>query len=219
MKIVILGLLALLLSSCAGYHFRRHSNPFVWYGVKSITVPMFVNQSILPNVAGPITKEIVMKLNRFPNLDVHVGETGDTDGVLVGIIYSSDELNNVLAPSGSSFTKGTLTDSIGARRNFYLPTTTTINLKLRLVLIKRPSFEELNAVQSNPNTPMRTAKIIFDKTLDLSHSFTLRAAERTTMDSAGVTNFTFNKSLIDKGIRTMAEDVAKTFQEVILDVF
>ena len=49
----------LTLASCAGYHFNTNNNPLIGYDIRSVAVPMFVNRSVIPELAAPMTKEML----------------------------------------------------------------------------------------------------------------------------------------------------------------
>ncbi len=79
----------LALASCAGYRFQEKNNPFAQYGVKSISVPMFYNHSLFPNISAPMTKEVYQMLSSFSGLKLSSGHE-EADAVLVGIITSPE---------------------------------------------------------------------------------------------------------------------------------
>ena len=54
MKYIVL---LLLFSACRGYHFRNQTNPFENYAVRTVAIPMFLNQTPVPNTSAPFTKE------------------------------------------------------------------------------------------------------------------------------------------------------------------
>jgi len=90
-----------LLSSCAGYHFNTNNNPLIGYDIKTISVPMFVNRSTFPNLAGPMTKEIILALNDYSGLKVFSGNNDSADAVLIGIIESNDHFNEAVKTTQS----------------------------------------------------------------------------------------------------------------------
>lgn len=214
-------MILLLANACAGYNFVGPKNPFANYGIHSITVPMFVNQSALTGMAGVMTKEIRLRLQRYSGLDVRSGENEGTDAVLIGIIGSSDSRYQVLTPSSRKFTESELADSLGQRSQFYVPTTNLYKLSLRLVLIKRPSKEDLEFLTTGQFSPLisRHPKVIFSQTLDLTGSFTRYLEGNLNVDSAGVVNYTKTQGVFDSSLISLAKSAADQFETVVIHVF
>lgn len=222
MKLVIRFLfIVLIVSSCAGYNFVGPKNPFASYGVNSITVPMFVNHSALTGAAGVMTKEIRLRLQRYSGLDVRSGENENTDAVLVGIINSGDSRYQALIPTARKFTESELASSLGQRSQFYVPTSNTYKLSLQLVLIKRPSQEDLEFLSSGQFSPLisRHPRVILSQTLDLTGSFTRYLEGNLSVDSAGVVNFTKTQGIFDSSMNGLARSAADQFETVVIHVF
>ena len=93
----IFYLILVLLSSCSGYHFNTNNNPLIGYDIRTVAVPMFINRSVLPQLAAPMTKEIILALNDYSGLKVVSGDSENADAVLIGIIESKDHYNEVVS--------------------------------------------------------------------------------------------------------------------------
>lgn len=220
-RVISFLFIVLVVSGCAGYSFVGAKNPFASYGVNSITVPMFVNRSALSGAAGVMTKEIRLRLQRYSGLDVRSGENGNTDAVLVGIINSADSRYQVLTPTARKFTESELAGSLGARSQFYVPTSNSYKLSLQLVLIKRPSQEDLEFLSTGQLSPLigRHPRVIFSQTLDLTGSFTRYLEGNLDVDSAGVVNLTKTQGVFESSMNGLAKSAADQFETVVIHVF
>jgi len=65
---IFLFIFFILFQSCAGYRFQNRANPFKQYGIKTLAIPMFYNQSTISNIAPAFTKEIYNMLSGFNDL-------------------------------------------------------------------------------------------------------------------------------------------------------
>lgn len=210
----------LFLLGCAGYHTVDHRNPLFRYGVKSISIPMFVNQTSYSGVNAPFTREIARILHSYPDLQVYSGEKLQADAILIGVIKGEDKLVDGQESTTKRFTNDTLKDSIGNRKQFYLPSNTTYKLSLELTLIKDPTPLDYKLIQTDLKKYMsRHPKVIFNESLALNGSFDRVILGNTAPDDGGVVNYTQNKALFDKSIDTLAKNAAQNFKDVILNAF
>ena len=208
------------LVGCAGYHFKYRTNPFDSYGVASVAIPTFVNYSALADVSAPMTKEISLLLRKYSGLRVYAGDNDNADAVLLGIIDSSELISETSSTTATEFTSGGLQDSVGQRRPFYLPSQTSYKLKLRVVLIKRPTAQELELLTSELGRQVKKGvKVVFNETLELHGSFTRSLKPNLQPDDGGVVNFTHNKGIMDENLNELAKSAANNFKEVVLDAF
>ena len=220
-RLFILLSLLLLVGGCAGYNFVGPKNPFAQYGVQSITVPMFVNHSAITGVTGVLTKEIRLRLQRYSGLKVSSGESSSTDAVLVGIIDSADSRYQVFTPAARKFTESELASSLGARSQFYVPTSTNYQFSLKLVLIKRPSEADLEFLSQGQLSPLlsRHPRVIFSQELNLTSSFTRYLEGNVNVDSAGVVNYTKSQGVFESSLDALAKSAANQFETVVIHVF
>ena len=96
----------ILATSCSGYHFNLNNNPLIGYDIKSIAVPMFVNRSVIPQLAAPMTKEISQALNEYSGLKVISGDSEEADAVLIGVIESKNYYKETVVTTQTAFTSG-----------------------------------------------------------------------------------------------------------------
>lgn len=210
---------AMTLSGCAGYHFNTSNNPLIGYDIKTISVPMFINRSVIPQLAAPMTREITLALNEYSGLKV-MSNSEESDAVLIGIIESSDHYNTVVKTSQTLFTEGDVQKSIGNRTSFYYPVQTSYQLQLRLILIKRPSKEEIELMTSELGPKVLAhPKVVLQDTIPVSGQFSRVAAPNNSINSAGEVNFVKNKGIFEKSLQDSCYQAAQTFKQVVLNAF
>ena len=208
------------LASCAGYHFNTNNNPLQGYDIRSIAVPMFINRSVIAELAAPLTREITFVLNEYSGIKVMSGDNDSADAVLIGIIDSRDHYNEVVRTTNQLFTDNTLKSSIGARSPFYYPIETSYDYALQIILIKRPSKEELQLLTTDLGQFMKiNPKVVLMDTIPLSGSFSRVVGDNISADSPGKTNFVKNKGLFEKSIQDSAMVAGKAFKQVVLNAF
>lgn len=206
--------------SCGGYHFTTNNNPLIGYDIRSIAVPMFINRSNIPELAAPMTKEITLTLNDYDGLRVFSGDNKDADAVLIGIIESNDLINDTLKTSQYQFTDKTVKSSVGDRAPFYYPIESTYTLTFRVILIKRPTKQEMEMITSDLGKFMKVnPKVVLMDQYDLTSTFSRVVAETSTPESAGETNFTKNKGVLEKNLQETSVRAAQNFKQVVLNAF
>ncbi|MGZ3787590.1 MAG: hypothetical protein ACXVLQ_03665 [Bacteriovorax sp.] len=212
----------ILLGGCAGYHFNTNNNPLIGYDIKTISVPMFVNRSVIPQLAAPMTKEITLALNDYSGLKVVSSDAENADAVLIGIIESKDHYNDVVTTTQSLFTDNDkdVQKSIGGRSPFYYPIQTTYNFSLRLILIKRPSKEELELLTSELGAMVKIhPKIVLTDSINLNGNFYRVASPTSTALAPGEVNFVKNRGIFEKSLQDTCYQAAQTFKQVVLNAF
>ncbi len=177
---------------------------------------MFVNQSNIPRVSGPFTREISSLLMNYSGLRIYPGDYQNADAVLLGIVSSKKRRNDTLETVGTQLSSDVAPVITQNRRKFYVPRSTAINLKLHLVLIKRPTKKDLKLITSDLRKYIRTnSKIIFNETLNVRGAFTRDIHG----GDAVVVNQTQNLGNQRLAIDEMAKEVADNFKEVVLYAF
>lgn len=220
MRVMIFSLSLILLSGCAGYRIRREVNPFAQYQIERVAVPMFVNRSSFPLLSGVLTSEIRMMLADFPGLAISASEDPSADAVLVGIIDSPDSLIQASKNIGTTFIAGDLKESIGDRAAYYLPTVSTLDFSLTLVLIKKPSKEDLELIDT-PFLPFlsRNPKVIFTEQITLNTSYSRTIQETLSPDSPGLVNATRNQKNKERALKAIAKSASSQLKEVVIRAF
>lgn len=209
-----------LFIGCSGYHFRDQKNPLDYLEIKSLAIPMFINRSVLPSVNGPFTTEFSLLFSEYSGLKVSPGDGKDTDAVLLGIISSPVTRKETVTIISEKFTSGVLQPSMGERKPLYLPFNKQLHLKVRLILIKRPSKEMLEILTSENGELIKShPKIIFDRMMDVTISYTGSLDINENVDDGGVLNFTKNHSFLSANVKKMAKIAASKFKEEIINAF
>ncbi len=222
MKVRFFSILLCLmtLSSCAGYHFNTNNNPLIGYDIRSVAVPMFINRSVINELAAPMTKEIIFVLNSYPGLKVLSGDSDKADAVLIGVIESKDHYNEAVKTTQKLFSDNTIKSSVGDRNPFYYPVQTSYEFSLKIILIKRPSKEELELLTTDLAQFMKVnPKVVLMDTINIASSFSRVVGETTTPNAPGKTNFVKNKGIFEKSLQETSMNAAKTFKQVVLNAF
>jgi hypothetical protein len=215
-KLFVFLMSSIILNSCAGYKVEDHQNPLINYEISSISVPVFINNSILPNASAPLTKEIVLMFSEFTGLKIIPGESRKADAILVGIVESDQYTRGVYETNSTKVTSGELETAIGNRNQFNLPSSTKIGFSLRLILIKDPNIGDLKLIKSNLGKYVKVhPKVIFNKSIKLQTVYSREIKPGV----AGEVNFTKNKGFQENAISRLGKDAALEFKEVILNAF
>lgn len=215
-------LLLLSVVSCSGYRFINRTNPFQDYGIKSISIPMFKNTSIIPGLEGYVTQEIYNVLSRYPGLRIISGEDLSADAILVGVVGSAQKRYDTYTKASSLFiTEGSdLGGSIGQRSRFYLPNTTAYQAGLRLVLIKNPTKSLIDLAKSELGGQMvKSPTIIFTETIGLSSAHSRAILANQSVDEGGVANNTNTRQIFRESLRSVAINAANSFKSLVIDAF
>lgn len=207
-RLPILIFILLSLAGCSGYQFRTANNPFERYDIKHLSVPSFVNQSSIGNVSPYFDQKFLLFLSKFNGLKVSSGENESSDGILIGVITSNRNIQNVARTNSYLFTQGEeLESSIGSRSKFYVPKSTVISLNLRLTLIKKnPAFKGEN-------------RVIFSRDIPLNGSFGRIISETSNSDSQGTVNYTKNRYNKYVTIDQMSDTAVQQFRDLVINVF
>ncbi len=132
----------ILQAACSGYRFKKQTNPFENFGVKTIAIPLFLNQSSLPNTSAIFTQEISLLLSQYPDLKI-VSDVHQADAVLVGVIDSLDKYSETLKTTGHKITNSVAPKSLAGRSDFFVPFSSEVKLMVNFILIRDPLDREL----------------------------------------------------------------------------
>lgn len=209
-----------MVSSCSGYRVKNSENPLAIYGINTLAIPVFVNHSSISKVAGPLTSEIKALMMGYMDLRVQSEYRASSDAILLGIVESSKYKTDTVKATGSKFTTGDIEATIGDRSEFFIPQTNEVQLRLRLILIKAPTAQDLELAQGKLGKYMdHHPRVIFSEYLDVSAAFSREIAGNLSPDNGGVVNFSKNKKAQAVAIQAAAKSVATNFKEVVLDAF
>ncbi|HLW56412.1 MAG TPA: hypothetical protein VKY27_03450 [Bacteriovoracaceae bacterium] len=210
-------LFLVFLLGCSGYRYGHPDNPLSQYGINSLSVPMFYNYSNLPAVGPEFTQQTYLQLMSFSGLKLNNGYSNNTDAVLLGIIRSPEKLTETLRAGSIRVAKSKAPDAIGDKRQaFYIPGNTRVILYLQVVLIRKPTEEEISLFHTeiSPQIPL-SSRVILNEMIPLSDSFV-----REVMDREGTQVIaTQNSGILRKKVKSMAESAAETIRDLILYAF
>lgn len=216
-RLLLLSLFMLLaFSSCADYRFQQQDNPFAQYGIKSLNIPIFYNHSNFPNLASPFTREIFRMLSGFKGLKIKSGKR-TADATLIGIVTSED---SVLASRTSGNLRSVKNiygqDYLSKRNDFYVPIQSAVGLKLRIIVMKHPTDEEIKILKAGIGKgQLVSSKVIFTETIPVTGSFTREIFSDVGNQVIGTQNRGGQKLIVQK----MAKNAAVTFRDMILYAF
>ncbi len=219
-KTSLIILFTVFLSACSGYQFVENDNPLAIHGIRSLSVPMFVNKTPVPNVGSMVTKEISFLLSSYPGLKVRSGEDLSSDAILIGIVESTQQLAELIQTTERQFTTSDLKASLGSRKEFFVPTGSSLNLSVRFIMIKNPRRQDVELAKSELNKMMiNHPKMLMNQSLNFVASFTRVVAGTETIDSAGLVNMTKNKAIMERALQDGSKSLAQQFKDVVLNAF
>lgn len=210
-------LILLVLFGCSGYRFSQQENPLSQYGIHSLSVPMFYNYSNLSEIQGDFTRETYRLLTGFSGLKLVSGYSKDSDAVMIGIIKTPEKISETLRASNLRLAQDKAGNAIGNKRqNFYIPGTTDVSLYLQVIVIKKPTEEELALLKSGIGDKISTnSRIIFNEYIPLRIQY-----NREVMDGEGVQVVgTQNQGVQRKTLKNLAEQAAINVRDMILYAF
>lgn len=210
-------LILFLLAGCSGYRFSQQDNPLAQYGIDSLSVPMFHNYSNLPEVSPSFTKETYRLLTGFKGLKLKSGYHSELDAVLIGVVKSPEKVSDTLRPTNLIVAKGKASKAIGEdRQDFYIPGTTDIAMMLQVIVIKKPTEEELSLLKSGIGDKVKlNSRIIFNETIPLRVQY---AREVFDNEEVSITA-TQNAGIQRKVLKNLSEQAAVSVRDMILYAF
>ena len=202
---------------CSGYRFTQQENPLSQYGIQCLSVPMFYNYSNIPDASPDFTREVYRLLTGFSGLRLKSGYDKDCDAVFIGIIKSPEKLSETLRPGSPRVAKDRARESVGGtRENFNIPGTNQFGLTLHVIVIKRPTEEELALLRSSIGDKVSMkSKIIFNEMIPVQMQMT-----REILDGSGTQVVaTQNLGVQRKTMREMSVQAANSIRDLILYAF
>lgn len=207
----------ILFAGCSGYRYTQQDNPLAQYGIQSLSVPMFHNYSNQADVSANFTRETYRLLTGFSGLKLINGYSSKADAVLIGIIKTPEKVNETLTPSDLRVAQEKAGNRIGTKRqNFYIPGTTNINMRLQVIVIKKPTEEEITLLKSGIGEKVKlTSRVIFNETIPIRTNYTREVFDDEAVNVTATQNFGVQR----KVIRNMAEQAALSVRDMILYAF
>ncbi len=180
-------------------------------------MPMFYNYSNLPEVHADFTRETYRLLTGFSGLKLVNGYDKNSDAVLIGILKSPEKIAASTRTSNLRVAQDKAKNSIGpGRQSFYIPGTTNISVYFQVIVIKKPTEEELALLKSGIGEQVRSSsRIIFNELIPIQSQYT-----REVLDDAGTQVVaTQNAGVQRKVLRSLAEQAAINVRDMILYAF
>jgi hypothetical protein len=204
-------------SSCSGYRYSQTSNPFQQYGVDSLAIPMFYNFSSLPEVSTSFTRETYKLLSGFTGLKLKSGWDKNADAVLIGIVRSQEKMNEVVDTQALRSAQGASPKAVGkSRPDFYVAGTTRVTLTLQVIVVKRPTPEELELLRSDLGAKIPAqGKILFNESFPITDAFNREIYDDEAVSVVG----TQNAGVLRRTKDTLASRAAEQIRDMILYAF
>jgi hypothetical protein len=210
-------IILLLISGCSGYRFTQQDNPLSQYGIQSLSVPMFYNYSNIADIQTDFTRETYRLLMNFGGLKLVNGYNKNSDAVMIGILKSPEKLAETIRAMSPRVAQNQAKKAIGPKRqNFYVPGISDVQVFLQIIVIKKPTEEELALLKSGIGDQIQSnSKIIFNEHIPLRVQYV-----REILDEAGVQVVaTQNAGVQRKSLKNLAEQAAENVRDMILYAF
>jgi hypothetical protein len=209
-------LILFVITGCSGYRFSQQENPLSQYGIQSLSVPMFYNYSNLSEVHTDFTRETYRLLTGFSGLRLVNGYNKNSDAVLIGILKSPEKLAETVRASNLRVAQEKANNAVAGRENFYIPGTSDVSVYLHVIVIKKPTEEEIALLKSGIGDQIQsTSKIIFNEIIPLKIQYT-----REVLDDEGTQVIaTQNLGVQRKSLKNLAEIAAINVRDMILYAF
>lgn len=208
-----------MLCGCSGYRFSQQENPLSQYGIQSLSVPMFYNYSNLSEVHADFTRETYRLLTGFSGLKLDNGYNKDSDAVMIGILKTPEKVAETIRASNLRVAQLNAENAIGPRRqNFYIPGTSDVQLFLHVIVIKKPTEEELALLKSGIGDQVKsTSKVIFNELIPLRIQYTREILDNENGGTQVIA--TQNAGVQRKVLKNLAEQAAVNVRDMILYAF
>ena len=220
-KIMLRYILFFFLISCSGYRLAQQDNPLAQYGINSVSLPMFFNYSNQTDIAGHFTKETYKLLSGYRGLKIKNGYQESADAILIGIIKTPEKISYTTQPNNLRVAQNRAANAIGSKRqNFYIPGTTIISLSLHIILIKKPTEQELMLLKSGIGDQIKaSSRIIFNEIVPLQGQYAREVFDNSAISDAVSVTATQNAGIQRKVIRNLSEQAATSVRDLILYAF
>ena len=205
------------LLSCSGYRFSQQQNPLSQYGISSLSVPMFYNYSSISEAHIDFTRETYRLLTGLSGLKLASGYSSQSDAVLIGILKSPEKISDTVRSSNLRLAQAKAANAIGNnRQNFYVPGSSDIVLYVQVIVIKKPTQDELAVLKSSLGEQVRPgSKIILNELLPIRFQYTREILDNEGVQVVGSQNLGVQR----KTLKTMAEQAATSVRDMILYAF
>lgn len=178
---------------------------------------MFYNYSNLSEVQAGFTRETYRLLTGFTGLKLYNGYNPNADAVMIAILKSPEKITDSVRDGSIRLAQSAAPTRIGTgRRDFYVPATSDIQVFIQVIVIKKPTEEELALLKSGIGDQVKsTSRVIFNELIPLRTQFT-----REYLDDAGTEVVgTQNAGVQRRVIGNLAEQAATSIRDMVLYAF
>jgi hypothetical protein len=156
-------------------------------------------------------------LSTYPELSISMTPSDKVDAVLVGIVSSDNRYTESIRTTATNFQNGT---TIGKRAGLYVPTASQFQIQVRIILIKNPSFADMELLKSDLGVYMeRHPDVVFARSFGYTGAFNRAAQATDSPDSGGIVNYTNTRRFFDQNLETLAQNHARELEELVINVF
>ncbi len=178
----------------------------------------------MPEVHADFTRETYRMLTAFSGLRLNNGYNKNADALMIGIIKTPEKVADTVKPTSLRVAQLKAPNAIGNdRQKFYIPATSDVQVYLHVIVIKKPTEEELALLKSGIGDQIKsTSKVIFNELIPLRMNYTREVLDTT--DSGAVTNgtqvvATQNAGVQRKIYKNLADQAAINIRDMILYAF
>lgn len=212
MKLIFSLTLFIFLTSCAGYQLNDYSNPLSAYGIETIKIEPFYNESNFALAGAMFADEAFNSLSEFKGLHI-TRKAGKADAVLIGIVTSEKTRKESMRSSSEVVAQNIAPTNTSNRQAFNITATNTLILNVKYYIIKDSELQKFQAIKSLKNESefkesLEKATSVFSRNIGVSS--TLRR-EIYDGESSAV-NYTQNQTALRRNVREMALQAAKQLQ-------
>lgn len=177
---------------------------------------MFYNYSNLSEVHSDFTRETYRLLTGFSGLKLNNGYNKNSDAVLIGILKSPEKISETIRATNLRVAEEKAKTAVGGRENFYIPGTSDVSVYLHVIVIKKPTEEEIALLKSRIGDQVKSnSRIIFNEIIPLRIQYT-----REVLDNGGTQVVASqNLGVQRKSLKSLAENAAINVRDMILYAF
>jgi hypothetical protein len=178
---------------------------------------MFYNFSNLSDVSADFTRETYRLLTRFNGLKIKSGYSEKSDAVLFGVIRTREKSWDTVNPTNLRVAQDKVSNSIGdSRQTFYVPGSSEMNLVVHILIIKKPTRQEIELLKSGlMDQPFLNSRIILNQKIPLTTAF-----NRELLDGSGTQVIgSQNTGVQRRSVENLAFNAAVAIRDIILYAF
>lgn len=214
--------------ACSGYHLKPRHNPMAHFGISTLSIPLFINQSRFPNAGALMTQEFIQVLSESSDLSLSTVLDPQADAVLIGVITDQGRTQHTLKGSAwrSSQSVAPLNTSKAipqangevvnqVRDEFLIPSRTDVSANLKLILVRGASLAQYQYLLQASEDRRKEIDIVYEVNIPLNFSYEL---DLTDGPSAAV-SATKSRSSEALMFDVTSRQAAQNFKQTLLELF